>query len=131
MSARYRRARLDGLDNLISDVTDLQQTYHSPGQREKEEINEVTRVLPRENFPACEHAAAVNLHSSQPAREAHTHRHTLLCFVFLILVSNFLQEAPLMTSPFIGPWGSTVHLARQPQTGKRSRPHNQCQDDII
>lgn len=36
----------------------------------------------------------------------------------LIFVSNFLQEVPLMTTPFIGPQGAAVHLSQHPQTGK-------------
>lgn len=48
----------------------------------------------------------------------HAHKHTLMSFMSLIFVSNFLQEVPLMTTPFIGPQGAAVHLSWQPQTGK-------------
>lgn len=41
----------------------------------------------------------------------HTCSQTLMCFVCEIFVSNSLQEVPQMTSPFIGPSGSAVHLS--------------------
>lgn len=36
---------------------------------------------------------------------------TFMCFMSVIFVSNSLQEVPRMTSPFIGPSGSAVHLS--------------------
>lgn len=47
-----------------------------------------------------------------------SHTHTLKCFMSMIFVSNFLQDVPLITTPFIVPQGAAVHLSWQPQTGK-------------
>lgn len=43
---------------------------------------------------------------------------TLVSFMSLIFISNFLQEVPLMTTPLTGPQGAAVRLSWQPQTGK-------------
>lgn len=61
----------------------------------------------------------------------HARSHTLLRFMSLIFVSNFLQEVPLMTASFHWPRGSCCPSLVATPDGKRNRPDRWCQSDII